>query len=658
MVGGRYRLLAPVGTGASADVYVADDITLRRRVAVKVLHDALAVDEGFLHRFRAEARAVASLRHANIMAVFDWGEEVDGPFLVLEYLGGGSVRDLLDRGFRLTPSQAVLVGIEAARGLDYAHRRGLVHRDIKPANLLFDDEGRLAIADFGIARALAEATWTEPAGAVVGTVRYASPEQARGNSIDGRADVYALALVLVEAVTGRVPFGADTTIATLMARLDRPIPAASADLGALAGVIEAAGTVDPDQRVDAAGLLHALDAAARQLPRPAALPISPAAQLPMGPVNDVRVARAGGVDATTVFAPVGKAGTTGPAGGAGAATGAAAGADAPEVVRAATGPVAAPGGEAVVFDQFGPLDQPGPLGPAPAAPRRWWLWAAALALMVLLGVAAGIVLPSLLRPTYAVPNLVGQSQAAAEGRHPHFRVVVHAIHRTGMLGTVLDQNPRAGTHRRGGVITVEVATANTDIAVPPLAGDTVAKANAALTAVDMVPGTPRADFSDTVPAGVIVDWNPKTTGPERSVVDLVVSKGPQFVTMPDVVTSPQPVAQALAALAGAGIDPATVTQTQDFNDTVPKGDVISTTPPAGGKVDRAAAVMIDVSKGPQMVKVPDVTGDSVSQATTAIENQGLTVSSVFGPHDGTVFGEKPQAGTSVKVGSSVELGAL
>src|SRR5207248_4718050 len=104
--------------------------------------------------------------------------------------------------------------------LDYAHRRGLVHRDIKPANLLFDEEGRVCIADFGLARALAEASWTEPTGAVLGTARYAAPEQARGNSVDGKADVYALALVMVEAVTGRVPFAADTTVATLMARLD------------------------------------------------------------------------------------------------------------------------------------------------------------------------------------------------------------------------------------------------------------------------------------------------------------------------------------------------------------------------------------------------------------------------------------------------------
>jgi len=303
VVGGRYRLLAPIGGGASADVYVANDVTLRRRVAVKVLRDALGDDDGFLRRFRAEARAVASLRHPNIVAVYDWGEEQDGaPFMVLEYLGGGSLRAMLDRDVLLTPSQALLVGLEAARGLDYAHRRGLVHRDVKPANLLFDDEGRLAIADFGIARALAEATWTEPAGAVVGTVRYASPEQARGQSVDGRADVYALALLLVEATTGQVPFGADTTLATLMARLDSPITAPTV-LGPLAAVIDAAGAVDPTSRIDAAQMVRALEHAAELLPRPAPLPLD-AGRVPM-PHDEL--------DQTTGFAAVAGPTATAPA---------------------------------------------------------------------------------------------------------------------------------------------------------------------------------------------------------------------------------------------------------------------------------------------------------------------------------------------------------
>ena len=165
VLAGRYRLLTPIGAGASGRVYVADDVRLRRRVAVKVLHAALAGDSGFLRRFRAEAQVAASLHHPNVMAVYDWGDD-DVPFMVLELLRGGSLRALLDTGSRLSPAQAARVGQQVTGALEYAHARGLVHRDIKPANLLFDEHGILRVADFGLARALAEASWTEPEGSV------------------------------------------------------------------------------------------------------------------------------------------------------------------------------------------------------------------------------------------------------------------------------------------------------------------------------------------------------------------------------------------------------------------------------------------------------------------------------------------------------------
>ena len=188
---------------------------------MKVLHLALAEDAGFLRRFRAEAQVAASLNHPNVMAVYDWGED-DVPFMVLELLTGGSLRGMLDADARLSPSQATHVGRQVPSALEYAHARGVVHRDIKPANLLFDEHGIVRVADFGLARALAEASWTEPAGAVVGTARYAAPEQVTGAPLDGRADLYSLAVVLVEAVTGTVPAIADTAIGTLAARTHTP----------------------------------------------------------------------------------------------------------------------------------------------------------------------------------------------------------------------------------------------------------------------------------------------------------------------------------------------------------------------------------------------------------------------------------------------------
>ena len=156
VLGDRYRLVAPVGMGASAQVFLADDVRLRRRVAVKLLHPALVDDHDFLLRFRTEVQAAAALRHPHIVVTHDWGDD-GGAYIVSEYLAGGSLRGLLDRGNRLSPSQALQAGLAAARALEYAQSRGMVHRAVKPSNVLFGDDGRLRIADFGLARALAEA---------------------------------------------------------------------------------------------------------------------------------------------------------------------------------------------------------------------------------------------------------------------------------------------------------------------------------------------------------------------------------------------------------------------------------------------------------------------------------------------------------------------
>src|SRR4051794_13874133 len=264
VLSGRYRLIAPIGSGASALVYLADDTRLRRRVAVKLLHQALADDEAFLRRFRSEAQSAAALNHPNVLAVYDWGDDEREPYLVTEYLAGGSLRAMLDTGARLSLSQTLLVGLEASRALDYAHKRGFVHRDIKPANLLFGDDGRLRIGDFGLARALAEAAWTEPTGAMVGTARYACPEQARGETVDGKGDVYSLGLVLIEAATGTVPFAADTTIATLMARVATPVDVPES-VGPLQKVLRRAGQPDPADRPTAEAFTIGLLAAAEGL---------------------------------------------------------------------------------------------------------------------------------------------------------------------------------------------------------------------------------------------------------------------------------------------------------------------------------------------------------------------------------------------------------
>jgi beta-lactam-binding protein with PASTA domain/tRNA A-37 threonylcarbamoyl transferase component Bud32 len=662
VVGGRYRLLAPIGAGASADVYVADDVNLRRRVAIKILRDALAGDEGFLRRFRAEARAVASLRHPNIVTVYDWGEEDTGPYLVLEYLGGGSLRDLLDRGHRLSPSQAVLVGLEAARGLEYAHRRGLVHRDIKPANLLFDDEGRLAIADFGIARALAEATWTEPAGAVVGTVRYASPEQARGQSVDGRADVYGLALALVEATTGNVPFAADTTLATLMARLGRAIPTFP-ELGPLAGVIEAAGAVDPADRLDAAGLTVALDRVARDLPRPGALPLAAARQLPL-PHDEL--------DSTTTFAPLpnGRDRRPDPAAVAGPATtgpvvatlGAGMGDVAPTTAAAsetATPAVVTPSGDPKRRSRARRRERDGDAARRPRRRRRVVVLAVVL-VVAIAGSAGAVLLPPVIFPTYATPALVGLGVPDATARaRPHFTVVVHHERVTDKaVGVVLAQTPLPSTHHRPGPITVDVSDGNALAAVPDLTGLPAASAMSALRTAGFVPKQSATAFSPTVPAGDVISWSPRGQAAVRDVVGIVTSLGPQFLTMPDLVTIPISADQATTQLEQLGIPASAITRKQDFSDTVPTGDVIATTPLAGQQADRAGTVALDVSKGPDVVPVPSVRGRSVSSAEATLRQAGFVPQTYGPPGASIVVDQQPLPGTSVKRGSQVLLVAF
>jgi eukaryotic-like serine/threonine-protein kinase len=633
VLGGRYRLMAPVGTGASASVFLADDVTLRRRVAVKVLHAALADDDAFLRRFRAEAQAAAALNHPHVLAVYDWGQD-EVPYLVTEFLGGGSLRAVLDRGHRLTPSQALLVGLQAARALDYAHRRGFVHRDIKPANLLFGDDGRLRIADFGLARALAEAAWTEPAGAVLGTARYASPEQAMGESVTGKADVYALGLVLIEAVTGSVPFAADTTIATLMARIDRPVPVPAA-LGPMARALERAGRPDAHERPDAAAFGAALMASAGDLPRPAPLPLAGAG------VPDIDLTLADR-DPTMLPAP------------------------APERARAP-----------VVGD---PTPMPAPQRPPrpsrrdrrdarqrerkakqlaglKRSRRRWPL--VVVAVLLVLG-ATGAGAAALLGdrvPTHPVPRLVGSTeQAATEAATARNWVVrTTTTRRDGSEpGEVLAQDPQPGTDlAEGEPVTLVVSLGNTLVVVPRgLRGQQQEAAEAALTGAGLAVGTVSTQHSEEAERGVVLDVEDVADRlPRGTSVDLVVSSGPEPRTVPSGLSGGR-YDDAAAAIEAAGLVPVRV---ERFDNDVPAGIVIGTSPAPGTSVERGGEVAVAVSIGPPLVEVPDVHGMTLGQAVAVLRSEGLSAGSVSGSATGVVDHTSPVAGELVPLGGTVNV---
>lgn len=634
VLGGRYRLIAPIGTGASASVYLADDVTLRRRVAVKILHDALAEDAAFLKRFRAEAQAAAALNHPHIMAVYDWGHG-DVPYLVTEFLGGGSLRAMLDLGRRLDPAQALMVGLEAARGLAYAHRRGFVHRDIKPANLLFDDEGRLRIADFGLARALAEAAWTEPMGAVLGTARYASPEQARGATLDGRSDVYSLALVLIEAVTGQVPFSADTTIGTLMGRVDQHLPVPPA-LGPLVPALEEAGRPDPADRPDAEAFAEALMTAAPQLDPPAPLPLAGA----MAPGLDEFEDR----DPTTRYVPEREAV-----------------ADLEPVIMLAP-PGTTSDGLTILHEGDGQPEtrvvDRGPV-PGPAAPRRrrWPRVLAVLVLLAALGAGAwGWWYTQIRIPTVAVPELVGRPLEEVEATLAANGWVAERLETRAdgtVAGEVIAQDPPPGTHLAAGDVvrlTVSLGPPLVDVA-REVTGRPLEEVIFINGLVGLNVAVVEERFDEEAPAGTVLALAPDVPAqlPKGDAVPVVVSKGPEPRTVPgDLVGGSR--GSAVAALEALRLD---VAVAEEFSESVPAGVVMAVAPGEGTRVPRGATVTLTVSKGPPLVSVPSVAGLSAADAATRLEAAGLVVSSTRGSPANKVTGTDPAAGTQVRRGTSV-----
>ncbi|HEX6425811.1 MAG TPA: PASTA domain-containing protein [Acidimicrobiales bacterium] len=658
VLGGRYRLLSPLGSGASAQVYLADDVRLRRRVAVKVLHPALADDESFLRRFRAEAQSAASLSHPHVLAVFDWSGD-DTPFLVTEYLSGGSLRSMLDAGHRLTPAQALVVGLEAARALDYAHRQGFVHRDVKPANLLFGGDGRLRVADFGLARAIAEAGWTEPSGAVLGTARYASPEQARGESVDGRSDVYSLALVMVEAVTGRVPFAADTTIGTLMARLDRPLEVPG-ELGPLVPILVRAGAVDPGERLDAAALGAGLVEAATGLTRPQPLPLVGAGQPD----------RPEGQQDTTVLARAPSHPAAGAGGNGSEATHVMrAGNEATSVMVAAPPPGAPPRrpGDTVAVPPVGgpagprpPLAEPPPggLSPNDRGARRLMLGALVVTTAVVVGMAAGWSYMRTQVPSYTVPPLVGLDRSDLAGQIAGFDWVVEIdeVRQDDTdPGEILSTDPAAGEKlREGGNLAVVVSAGATLVPVPTdLVGLTEQEARDKLEAAGLVAGVTR-DQSDEFDEGVVMgiqgDELPAEL-PKGETVTLVVSTGSAALQMPDLEGRQYDEAATALAEMGLVVEPE--------GERVRRrevGRVISTDPAAGEEVRAGDTVVVVVGVSESdSVTVPDVVGRDYDNAKEAIKDADLDVGDVHGAKDGVVLATWPLPGSQVDEDSKVDL---
>ncbi|MDG2262371.1 MAG: PASTA domain-containing protein [Actinomycetota bacterium] len=612
----RYRLVALIGAGASARVYLADDLRLRRQVAVKILHPTLAHDEVFLRRFEQEARAAAAFNHPHVVAVHDWGETEVGPYLVTEYLAGGSLQALLATGALLSGSQAVKVGLEAASGLAAAHRRGMVHRDVKPANLLFGAGSRLRVADFGLVQALSETSLTAPDGVVIGTVKYSAPERAHAGTADGRTDVYSLLVTLVEAVTGSVPLAAGSSTDIMTTRAEHPIVVPE-QFGAAREILTRAGLVDIEARPTAEQLMHELVHSTEFFDAPARLPLAGAIQTGTPtPVFD---------DASVEEMPTELASTQ----------------------HAADQPPSPP--EATPPRRSG-------------HPARWIL--AALVILGAGAVGAGFMVSSV-EPVQVVTTELNELRGLSidEVRDVAFAngwTLDEDQVRSDSLevGSVIRQSPGAGSRLSAG------ASVSVDVVVGPLlkmapwvvgldADDAVLRLEARGFAV----GARDPRFDEIVPAGVVIDSLVSGTSVAGGVLmepgtgfDLVVSEGPVPRTVPELVGASIGDAQARVAAVGLAL----VETDREFSEDVEVGFVISQDIASGQQTSRGTTVTVVVSKGQDRRVVPEVEGLTIDEATAALESVGLFRSGVSGGGD-IVENSDPRPGTLLKPGEGVLL---
>ncbi|MEE3352723.1 MAG: protein kinase [Actinomycetota bacterium] len=600
MLGGRYRLGGVIGTGGSGTVYLADDLSLGRQVAVKVLHSSLVGDEAFVERFRSEARLVASLADPHVVAIYDWG--VDGQaYLVTEYLGGGSLRSILSSGRTLTPSQMLMVALEACRALDHAHRQGIVHRDVKPANLLFGQDARLRIADFGLAEALTGTVSRElfGGGGVIGTARYASPEQAQGRPLDGRSDVYALALCMVEGVTGHLPFVADTIADTLAARVGRDVPIPDA-LGPLVPVVASAGTAEVENRPTAREMGRLLLDVAGRMSRPEPLPL-------VGPGE------------------VGAAPMPG------------------EAEHGAPSVFVDPGPTTLAHS---PVESHSPVQPhVPAAGsqprrrrRRWRGVLVAVALLVGAVVGGSFLLSAGRTTTRAVPALVNTSGNSARSLLVELGWLVEERYdrRDGSLeGQVLSMQPPGGTRLEAGeTVVLVVSLGPARLPVPDdLVGVSVEEAGRRLEAAGLALGTVSSEKDETVATGLVLSVATVDEAVlQGSEVDLVVSGGPLPRVVPKGLVGLMP-ADVVAELIALRLAP---TMGEEHDEWMAAGRVSRIEPVGGTRIQVNDDVRVVVSLGAEPRSVPSLEGLSLVAAESRLAASGFRTVVVEGLTDGEV----------------------
>ncbi|MFD9481252.1 Stk1 family PASTA domain-containing Ser/Thr kinase [Streptomyces nojiriensis] len=586
---GRYRIDARIAAGGMATVYRALDTRLDRVLALKVMHPALAADVAFVDRFIREAKSVARLAHPNVVAVFDQG--TDGPYvyLAMEYVSGCTLRDVLRERGALQPRAALDILEPVLAALGAAHRAGFVHRDMKPENVLIGDDGRVKVADFGLVRSVDSVTNTT--GSVLGTVSYLAPEQIENGIADTRVDVYACGVVLYEMLTGSKPHVGGTAAQVLYQHLHEDVPPPSAVVPGLAvgldELVAQAAARNPDLRPYDAAALLGLTREARALLSDAELDAVP----PQARAEE----RSSAEDRTGVI---------------------------PRPVSAQQ-PV----------QHTSRLEMP-PAPPAPPAhrpaasarrPRRGVLLVIAGVLLAL-GLGVGVWYINSGQFT-KVPNLLGKTEDQARSQLSAAGLGVKGVNRKFSdafeRGTVMNTDPPGGHRIRGNdAVTITLSRGPELVAVPNLKGRTLEEATAELTQSGLAPGMVTQAFSQDIAQGSVISTNP-AGGEKRApdtAVSLVVSKG-RPVPVPSVTGIPAD--QAKATLEAVGLK--VTTAPEQVNAPFAAGTVANQSVGAGTQAAAGDTVTLTVSKGPQQIPVPNVTGQDVDAARKALEAAGFKV---------------------------------
>ncbi len=652
---GRYRVEARIARGGMATVYRALDTRLDRVVALKVMHQLFAENDQFVARFNREAKSAARLSHPNVVAVYDQGEDDGYVFLAMEYVQGRTLRDLLRERTRLTPAEALSVLEPVLAALSAAHAAGLVHRDVKPENVLLADDGRVKVADFGLARAAANLEATS-ATSLIGTVAYLSPEQVIRGIADERSDVYSAGVMLFEMLTGRPPYDGETAVSVALKHAHEDVPPPSSLVSGIPTSVDllvARSTArDPDRRPHDAGAFLAEVVRVR-------------GGLVMSDADDGNLTT---LINRTLVVELPDTRTVGPN---------------PPWQSGQPAPQPAFTGQPVYAGQPVYSPQPGQPGPPPriAEPpeppeeeyrrphphRKGWI---AFFIILLLAAAAAVAGWWFAEGRWThTPNLTKLSSSAAieKAKSAHVTVQVGApeFSSTVPKDAVVEQTPTAEQKvLRGDTVTIRLSQGPQLFQVPkydPAGGTSLVDYQTELIAAHLNSADPpKTQYSPTVIAGNVISVDPAVGQNEKAgtTVTVTVSLGPEPIPIVDYTG--QPGDQATSALTLVGFN---VTTTQDYSTTVKAGLVISQTPP-GGSGKLGDPVTLDISKGPQLFKVPDVTsqlsGDpknwvSIQQATKALTDAGFKVRVGSSGRFGVVTSQSPKGGSMQPAGTVITI---